>query len=117
MANVLYERRRWLIATTGALLVATPAVAQHRRQATPKTKATDGGITATERLMRDSGVLLRILSIYEAGARRLGGGEDIEPIIFMQAAETMRDFVHAYHEKQEDEQVFPASRRRVEWSN
>jgi len=107
MANVLYERRRWLIATTGALLLATPALAQNRRQATPKTKATEGGITATERLMRDSGVLLRILSIYEAGGRRLGGGEDIEATIFTQAAETMRDFVHTYHEKQEDEQVFP----------
>ena len=107
MANVLYERRRWLIATTGALLLATPALADHRRQATPKTKATEGGITATERLMRDSGVLLRIMSIYEAGARRLGGGEDIEPKIFTLAAETMRDFVHGYHEKQEDELVFP----------
>ena len=107
MANVLYERRRWLIATTGALLLATPALADQRRQATPKTKATEGGITATERLMRDSGVLLRVMSIYEAGARRLGGGEDIEPAIFTQAAETMRDFVHAYHEKQEDEQIFP----------
>jgi len=107
MANVLYERRRWLIATTGALLFATPALADHRRQATPKTKATEEGITATERLMRDSGLLLRILSIYEAGGRRLGGGEDIEPAIFTQAAEIMRDFVHGYHEKQEDEQVFP----------
>ncbi|WP_428665859.1 hemerythrin domain-containing protein [Reyranella sp.] len=107
MANVLYERRRWLIATTGAVLLATPALAQNRRQATPKTKATEAGITATERLMRDSGVLLRVLSIYEAGARRLGGGEDIEPAIFTQAAETMRDFVHAYHEKQENEHIFP----------
>jgi hemerythrin-like domain-containing protein len=105
MANVLYERRRWLLATTGAMLLAAPALAQ---QAPPsKTKATEGGITATERLMRDSGVLLRILSIYEAGGRRLGGGEDIEPIIFTQAAEVMRDFVHGYHEKQLNEQVFP----------
>ncbi len=107
MSTVLYERRRWLLATAGALVLATPALADHRRQATPKTKATEAGITATERLMRDSGVVLRILSIYEAGGRRLGGGEDIEPAIFTQAAETMRDFVHAYHEKQEDEQVFP----------
>lgn len=105
MANVLHQRRRWLIATTGAMLLAAPASAQ---QATPsRTKATEGGITATERLMRDSGLLLRILSIYEAGGRRLGGGEDIEPVIFTQAAEVMRDFVHAYHEKQLDEQVFP----------
>jgi hemerythrin-like domain-containing protein len=108
MAITLGARRRWLIGTTSALLLATPALAQHRRQAPPaKTKATEGGITATERLMRDSGLLLRILAIYEAGGRRLGGGEDIEPTIFVQAAETMRDFVHDYHEKQEEEQVFP----------
>jgi len=108
MAIILSARRRWLIGTAGALLLATPALAQNRRQANPtKTKATEGGITATERLMRDSGLLLRILAIYEAGGRRLGGGEDIEPAIFTQAAEAMRDFVHDYHEKQEEEQIFP----------
>ena len=105
MAHVFYARRRWLIGTASALLLATPALAQ---QTTPtKTKAAEGGIPATERLMRDSGILLRVLAIYEAGGRRLGGGEDIEPTIFTQAAETMRDFVHGYHEKQEEEQVFP----------
>jgi hemerythrin-like domain-containing protein len=104
MAHVMSARRRWLIGATGALLLVPPAFAQ----TTPtKTKAAEGGITATERLMRDSGVLLRILSVYEAGGRRLGGGEDIEPAIFIQAAEVMRDFVHGYHEKQEDEQIFP----------
>jgi len=104
MDITLGARRRWLIGTAGALLLAGPALAQ---QAAPtKTKATEGGITATERLMRDSGVLLRILAIYEAGGRRLGAGEDIEPAIFTQAAETMRDFVHGYHEKQEEEHVF-----------
>ena len=105
MANYSYARRRWLIGSTGALLLATPALAQ--QPAPSKTKATEGGIPATERLMRDSGVLLRILAIYEAGGRRLGGGEDIEPKIFTLAAETMRDFVHGYHEKQQDELVFP----------
>jgi len=105
MAITLSSRRRWLIGTTSALILATPAVAQ--QAPATKTKATEGGITATERLMRDSGVLLRILAIYDAGARRLGGGEDIEPAIFTQAAETMRDFVHGYHEKHEEEHVFP----------
>jgi hypothetical protein len=107
MAITLSARRRWLIGTTSALLLATPALAQTRQPANQtKTKAAEGGITATERLMRDSGMLLRILSIYEAGARRLGGGEDIEPTIFTQAAETMRDFVHGYHERQAETQVF-----------
>jgi hypothetical protein len=91
MAIILSARRRWLIGTAGAMLLAAPALAQ--QTAPTKTKATEGGITATERLMRDSGLLLRLLAIYEAGGRRLGGGEDIEPIIFTQAAETMRDFV------------------------
>ena len=31
----------------------------------------------------------------------------LEHAIFTQAAEAMRDFVHAYHEKQEEEQIFP----------
>lgn len=105
MAITLSSRRRWLIGSTSALILATPALAQ--QAPATKTKAAEGGITATERLMRDSGVLLRILAIYDAGARRLGGGEDIEPAIFTQAAETMRDFVHGYHEKQEEEHVFP----------
>ena len=105
MAIILSARRRWLIGTAGAMLLAAPTLAQ--QTAPTKTKATEGGITATERLMRDSGLLLRILAIYEAGSRRLGGGEDIEPVIFTQAAETMRDFVHDYHEKQEETQVFP----------
>ena len=105
MTRVHHARRRWLIGTAGVLLLAAPALAQPA--APGKTKATEGGITATERLMRDSGVLLRVLAIYEAGGRRLGGGEDIEPKIFTAAAETMRDFVHGYHEKQEDELVFP----------
>jgi hemerythrin-like domain-containing protein len=109
MAHVLDTRRRWLIGTAGALLLATPAFGQS--SPATKTKAAEGGVTATERLMRDSGVLLRILSIYEAGGRRLGGGEDIEPAIFTQAAETMRDFVHGYHEKHEEEQVFPRFRK------
>ena len=105
MAITLSSRRRWLIGTTSALILATPAVAQ--QAPATKTKATEGGITATERLMRDSGVLLRILAIYDAGARRLGGGEDIEPAIFTQAAETMRDFIHDYHEKSEEDYIFP----------
>ena len=109
MAHVLDARRRWLIGTAGALFLTTPVFAQ---QAAPsKTKATEGGVTATEHLMRDSGVLLRILAIYDAGGRRLGSGEDIEPTIFTHAAETMRDFVHGYHEKQEEEQIFPRFRK------
>ena len=64
-------------------------------------------VGAVEDLMREHGVVERLLLIYGAGIRRLGHGEDIDPKIFVQTAETMRDFVHDYHEKNEEEHVFP----------
>ena len=57
--------------------------------------------------MREHGVLGRILLVYETAIRRLGQGEDFDPAVLTQAAETMRDFGHDYHEKSEEEFVFP----------
>lgn len=107
MAHVLFARRRWLIGAAGCSLVAaTPGLAAPQTQTTKKS-AESVPVTATEDLMREHGVVARLLLIYGAGARRLGQGEDIDPAIFTQAAETMRDFVHDYHEKNEEEHVFP----------
>jgi len=113
MASIFSSRRR-LMAGTALLLLPAPAFADNRRQATPAAKsktAESVAIPATERLMRDNGVLQRILLIYEAGARRIGQGEDIDPAVFSMAAETMRDFVHDYHEKFEDDQLFPVFKK------
>ena len=108
MARILNSRRRLLAGAAGSLLLYAPAFADQRRQAAPKKKTADSiQVTATEDLMREHGVLRRILLIYEAGARRIGQGEDIDPAVFSQAAETMRDFIHDYHEKSEEEHVFP----------
>jgi hemerythrin-like domain-containing protein len=108
MATILNSRRHLLVGAAGSLLLSVPALADPRRQATPKKKTAEAiPVTATEDLMREHGVLRRILLIYEAGARRIGQGEDIDPAVFSQAAETMRDFIHDYHEKSEEEHVFP----------
>jgi len=114
MASIIHSRRHLLVGATGSLLLSASALADQRRQATPgnpgkttKKTAEAVPVTATEDLMREHGVLQRILLIYEAGARRIGQGEDIDPIVFTQAAETMRDFIHEYHEKSEEEHVFP----------
>lgn len=97
--------RRWLLGAAGTtvLTVAAPALAQTGKKA----DAEKASIPATEDLMREHGVLERVLLIYEAGARRLEQGEDIEAGIFTQSAEVMRDFVHGYHEKSEEEHIFP----------
>ena len=108
MATILNSRRHLLVGAAGSLLLSAPALADQRRQATPKKKTAESvPVTATEDLMREHGVLRRILVVYEAGARRIGQGEDIDPAVFSQAAETMRDFIHDYHEKSEEEHVFP----------
>ena len=108
MATILNSRRHLLVGAAGLLLLSAPALADSRRQAAEKKKTAEAiPVTATEDLMREHGVLRRILLIYEAGARRIGQGEDIDPAVFSQAAETMRDFIHDYHEKSEEEHVFP----------
>jgi hemerythrin-like domain-containing protein len=114
MAIILNSRRHLMVGATGALLLSMPAFADQRRQAAPSTKtkaAETVPVTASERLMRENGVLQRILLIYEAGARRVGQGEDIDPAVFSMAAELMRDYIHDYHEKSEEEQVFPVFKK------
>lgn len=107
MAHVLYARRRWLMRAAGVSLVtAAPALASPQSP-TGKKSAESVPVTATEDLMREHGVVERLLLIYDTGIRRLGQGEDLDPTILTQAAETMRDFVHDYHEKNEEDQVFP----------
>src|SRR5258708_25083069 len=104
----LNSRRHLLVGAAGSLLLSASAFADSRRQATPKKKTAESiPVTPTEDLMREHGVLQRILLIYEAGSRRISQGEDIDPAVFSQAAETMRDFIHDYHEKSEEEHVFP----------
>jgi hemerythrin-like domain-containing protein len=109
MSSNIDLRRRWFFgaAAVGGLAPALPAFADERGKGTgPKAEA-ELPVPPTEDLMREHGVLRRILLIYEAGARRLGQGEDMESAVFVQAAETMRDFIHDYHEKLEEEYVFP----------
>ena len=110
MTSTYYVRRHWLLgaAATGLALLA-PAAFADDRQAAPAKKADAEAVpvAASERLMRDNALTLRVLLLYAAAGRRLGQGEDLESGIFTQSAEVMRDFVHGYHEKVEEEQVFP----------
>jgi hemerythrin-like domain-containing protein len=70
-------------------------------------KKVDEEISPAEDLMREHAVLERVMLIYENGLRRANQGEDIDPAVFVQAATIVRDFIHDYHEKSEEELVFP----------
>jgi hemerythrin-like domain-containing protein len=65
-------------------------------------------IGATEDLMREHGVLNRVLLVYEEGLRRLRAKEDIPPEVFRSTATLVRKFVEDYHERLEEKFIFPA---------
>ena len=64
-------------------------------------------VGAAEDLMREHGVLNRVLLIYEEGLRRLREKEDVTPDVFHKPATLVRKFVEDYHEKLEENFIFP----------
>jgi hypothetical protein len=104
-----YERRRFLAATAvlgvGTL---TSGARMVRGQDKPKDekKGQEEEVGAAEDLMREHGLLNRILLIYEEGLRRLRQKEDVSPDVFHKPATLVRKFVEDYHEKLEGELHF-----------
>src|SRR5216117_4096322 len=94
-------------------LVCIPAAglvhaAEHKRERKNKKNETkEEAVTPPEDLMREHGVLDRVLLVYEAVIRRFGAGEDFDPAILTDSATIVRDFIENYHEKSEENHVFP----------
>lgn len=112
--------RRVLLATGAVLLPAALATAACSRESDGKGEAgerEEGGgeeeVTANEDLMREHGVLRRILVLYREVAPRIetnAAGVDVAAIAT--AATLFRDFGEQYHEKMLEEQyIFPAVRK------
>jgi hemerythrin-like domain-containing protein len=64
-------------------------------------------VTPTEDLMREHGVLNRVLLIYEEAARRLIGQRELPPEVLADSAGIIRTFIENYHEKNEENYLFP----------
>jgi hemerythrin-like domain-containing protein len=64
-------------------------------------------VSPPEDLMREHGVLKRILLVYREALRRLGTKEDLPPEPIAQSARIVRDFIEDYHEKLEENFLFP----------
>jgi hemerythrin-like domain-containing protein len=85
-----------------SLITPTLAAAGGKQQERNK-----GKVTPPEDLMREHGVLDRVLLIYEAGMRKLAANEDFDHSVMIASAEIVRDFIENYHETSEEEHVFP----------
>ena len=64
-------------------------------------------ISPTEDLMREHGVLKRILLVYGEAVRRLDASEDLPPKALADAAGIIRSFIEDYHGKLEEDYLFP----------
>jgi hemerythrin-like domain-containing protein len=95
-------------AVAGGLLVPVAGIslAQEKRK-----KEDEQEVTPNEDLMREHGLLRRVLFIYDESVNRLTlntkGKPDFDPSIVSQSADIVRKFVEDYHEMLEQEHVFP----------
>jgi hemerythrin-like domain-containing protein len=69
-------------------------------------------VTPAEDLMREHGILSRLLLIYDDATLRLEtGGMDVDPGVLLQASDIVKSFVEDYHERLEEDFLFPRFER------
>ena len=96
--------RRNFIRTIGIAAVAATALPL---RADDQNKNIDIKIVPGEALMRQHGVLDRLLLIYDETRRRLGAHTDFSADSLNAAAKIVQDFIENYHEKLEENYLFP----------
>src|SRR4051812_13530044 len=102
-------RRRTLIAAASsaiAFAACKTSSANNPPAATAEVEPT-APVLPPEDLMREHGVLERLLLIYEDGRERLESGDRHLIDAIAGAADVMRSFVEHYHQELEETWVFP----------
>jgi hypothetical protein len=118
MSDIVNASRRKLIRAGGLICMAGAAAsmgAAYGEGLVEKAKKAVGmgeeEVTPPEDLMREHGVLDRVLLIYEAGIRKFAAKEDFDPDVLTQSANVIKDFIENYHEKSEETFLFPRFRK------
>jgi hemerythrin-like domain-containing protein len=106
-------RRRWIAGTTAAGIVAAGGgliVAQGRSAANRSAPPAEP-IPPNERLMREHGVLDRLMLIYRDAISRIDNGKPIPPDTLSASAKLIHNFIESYHQRLEEEYIFPRFRK------
>lgn len=105
--------RRSFLNTTGRLAAATAIFpATLLAQKTTEAKQEDK-VSTNERLMREHGILKRVLLMYDEVIRRIDAKQDFPRQTVIDSAEIIRKFIHDYHEKLEEEHLFSLFRKYI----
>jgi hypothetical protein len=68
-------------------------------------------VSTNEDLMREHGILKRVLIAYDEIIRRIRAGQDFPPQTVTDGATIIRKFIEEYHEKLEEDHLFPRFRK------
>jgi hemerythrin-like domain-containing protein len=104
------DRRHFLLSGAPLVLVAGASPAPVRKPEAPKDE--DEDVTPTEDLMREHGVLKRVLLVYDEVRRRIAAGTEFPPEVVAGGAKIIRGFIEEYHEELEEKHLFPRFRSR-----
>ncbi len=106
MRNTDLDRRAFLRMSSGAgLLLAPVGLAAQDGEHGKGQEAED--VAPPEDLMREHGVLKRVLLVYREVIRRANAREDAHPDAVRDGAGIIRRFIEDYHEKLEEDYLFP----------
>jgi hemerythrin-like domain-containing protein len=89
------------------LLLPSLAIAKENDHLTKKAEDKIEEVSPNEDLMREHGVLSRILLIYEEIIQRIDTHQTFPIKSLKRSAEIIRNFIENYHEKLEEDYVFP----------
>jgi len=64
-------------------------------------------MSPNEDLMQEHALLNRVLLVYEEAIRRLEADKELDPVVLKSSAQIIQHFVENYHEKLEEDHVFP----------
>ncbi len=99
--------RRTFVSTAAATFAALPVLAQEKEKKGNK----EPEVTPTEDLMREHGILRRALLIYEHSAAQIRHKQPFDATAIHDTAGIIRKFVEDYHEKMEEDYLFPRFRK------
>lgn len=97
--------RRHFVSLAASALIAAPALI------TGCHKDEGEEVSANEDLMREHGLLKRVLLAYDEVIRRIRSGQEFSAQAVIDGATIVRKFVEDYHEKLEEDHLFPRFRK------
>jgi hemerythrin-like domain-containing protein len=111
-------RRKFLIGTsalvTTGLISPLSSLAQKKTEPAKKAESArkkeeegEEDVSTNEDLMREHGVLNRILLIYEEVNHRIAAKQEFDPALVTKSAGLIKSFIEDYHEKLEEDHLFP----------